>query len=87
MLVWRGTVIAVPTIEERRTRARRHVEWGRLLIARYQQYLKELRESGRDTETAESLLLELERTQKVFERDLADLEKRELANWRSDRHL
>ena len=64
-------------IEERRTRARLHVEWGRLLIARYQQYLKELRESGRDTETAESSLLELERTQKIFERDLADLEKRE----------
>ena len=53
---------------------RLHVEWGRLLIARYQQYLKELRESGRDTETAENSSLELERTQKVFERDLADLE-------------
>ena len=50
---------------------------GRLLIARYQQYLKELRDSGRETEVAENLLLELERTQKVFERDLADLEKRE----------
>jgi len=70
-------VITLPTIEERRTSARRHVEWGRLLIARYQQYLKELRNSGRGTEVAENLLLELERTQKVFERDLADLEKRE----------
>ena len=70
-------MITLPTIEERRTSARRHVECGRLLIARYQQYLKELRDSGRGTEVAENLLLELERTQKVFERDLADLEKRE----------
>jgi hypothetical protein len=67
----------MPTIDERRTRARRHVEWGRLLIVWYQRYLKELRESGRDTKAAERLLLELERTQKAFEYDLADLEKRE----------
>ena len=61
---------------ERRIRARRHVEFGRLLIARQQHYLKELKDSGRDTEAAERLLLVLERTQKVFEYDLADLEKR-----------
>ena len=67
----------MPAIDERRTRARRHVEWGRLLIAWQQRYVKELRESGRDTEAAEKLLLVLERTQKVFEYDLADLEKRE----------
>jgi hypothetical protein len=66
----------MPTIDERRARARRHVEWGRLVIARQQQYLKELRESGRETEAAEKLLLVFERTQKVFEYDLADLEKR-----------
>jgi hypothetical protein len=66
----------MPPIDERRTRARRHVEWGRLLIAWQQRYVKELRESGRDTEAAEKLLLVLERTQKVFEYDLADLEKR-----------
>jgi hypothetical protein len=35
--------------------ARRHVEWGRLNIARQQQYLNELRESGRDTEAAQRL--------------------------------
>ena len=67
----------MPTIDERRARARRHVEWGRLVIARQQQYLKELRESGRETEAAEKLLLVFERTQKVFEYDLADLEKRQ----------
>jgi hypothetical protein len=66
----------MPAIDDRRTRARRHVEWGRLLIAWQQRYVKELRESGRDTEAAEKLLLVLERTQKVFEYDLADLEKR-----------
>ena len=66
----------MPPIDERRTRARRHVEWGRLLIAWQQRCVKELRESGRDTEAAEKLLLVLERTQKVFEYDLADLEKR-----------
>jgi hypothetical protein len=67
----------MPAMDERRTRARRHVEWGRLLITWQQRYVKELGESGRDTEAAEKLLLVLERTQKVFESDLADLEKRE----------
>ena len=66
----------MPTIDERRAFARHHVEWGRQVIDRQRQYLKELQESGRDTETAEKFLLELERTQKVFERDLADLERR-----------
>ena len=68
-------MIAVPTIDERRTLARSHVEWGRRAIARQQQYVKELRESGRDTEAAENLLAVFERTQRVFEHDLADLEK------------
>ena len=71
---WR---IAILTIRERCTLARTHVEWGLRVIARQQQYVKELRESGRDTEAAEKLLAVLERTQKVFERDLADREKRE----------
>jgi hypothetical protein len=65
----------VPSIDERRAFAQRHVEWGRLLIERQRQYAKELKESGRDTEAAEKHLLELERTQKIFERDLAALEK------------
>jgi hypothetical protein len=69
--------IAVPTINERRTLARTYVGWGRRVIARQQRYVKELRESGRDTEAAEKLLAVLERTHKVFEHDLADLEKRE----------
>ena len=77
-------VIAVPAIEERLAFARAHVEWGRGVIARQQQYVRELRESGHDTEAekllvAENLLAVFERTQKVFERDLADLEKRRWA--------
>ena len=68
---WR---IAVPTVDERRTLARTHVEWGRRVIAWQQQYVRELRESGRDTYAAEKLLAVLERTHKVFEHDLADLE-------------
>jgi len=67
--------LAVPTIDQRRAFAQRHVEWGRELIARHRQYVEELKESGRDTEAAEQFLLVLERTQKVFERDLADLER------------
>ena len=63
------------TIDERRAFARRHVEWGRELIARHRQYVEELKESGRDTEASEKFLLELERSQKVFECDLAVLEK------------
>ena len=75
---------AVPTIEERLAFARAQVEWGRGVIAWQQQYVKELRESGHDTEAgkllaAEKLLAVFERTQKVFERDLADLEKRRWA--------
>jgi hypothetical protein len=69
---WR---IAVPTINERRTLARAQLEWERRVIARQQQYVKELREGGRDTEAAEKLLAVLERTHKVFKHDLADLEK------------
>jgi hypothetical protein len=67
----------MPTKDERRDHARRQVEWGRWAIAWHKRYVKELRESGRDTEAAEKLLLVFERTQKVFEYDLADLEKRE----------
>ena len=67
----------MPTIDQRRAFARHHVEWGRQLIARQRQYLKELQDSGRDTEAVEKFLLELERSQKVFEHDLATLEKQQ----------
>jgi hypothetical protein len=66
----------MPTIDERRAFARGHVEWGRKVITRQRQYVQELKENGRDTEAAEKLLAVFERTQKVFEYDLAVLEKR-----------
>ena len=75
-------MIAVSTINERLALARSHVEWSRGVIDRQQQYVKELRANGTDaTEkllAAEKLLVALERTQKVFEYDLADLERRRL---------
>jgi hypothetical protein len=55
-------------------RARRHVELGRLLIERHKEMVERHRVEGRDTTPAESLLATLERTQQVFERDLARLE-------------
>jgi hypothetical protein len=38
--------------------------------------VERLKAEGRDTKVAEELLAQFERTQIVFERDLADLEKR-----------
>jgi hypothetical protein len=55
-------------------RARRHVELGRLLIERHKEMVERHRVEGRDTTPAENLLAALERTQQVFERDLARLE-------------
>ena len=67
-----------PTLEERRALARRHVEAGRLIIIHQRQMVDRHKAEGRDTKAAEELLAVLERTQKAFERDLADLEKRRL---------
>ncbi|MGB8106788.1 MAG: hypothetical protein WCF47_21190 [Pseudolabrys sp.] len=66
----------MPTIEERLALARRHVEAGRLTIVRQRQMVEKFKAEGRDTKAAEGLLAVLERTQKVFERDLAELEKK-----------
>jgi hypothetical protein len=66
----------MPTIDERRALARRHVEAGRLIIIHQRQMVERHKAEGRDTKAAEELLAVLERTQKTFERDLADLEKR-----------
>ena len=61
--------------DEQRTeyieRLRRHVEQGRVMIERYKETVERHRSEGRDTKPAEDLLAALERTQKVFERDLA----------------
>jgi len=66
----------MPSIADRIERARRHVEWGRFAIVRQKEMVERHRAERRDTKPAEDLLSALERTQKVFERDLAELEKR-----------
>ena len=62
-------------IADRIDRARRQIELGRIAIARQKEMVDRHRAEGRDPKPAESLLSVLERTQKVFERDLAELEK------------
>ena len=69
-------LIAVPTVDERLALARRHVDAGRLIIVHQRQMVEKHKAEGRDTKAAEELLAVLERTQKVFERDLAELEKK-----------
>ncbi|HMF25237.1 MAG TPA: hypothetical protein VKG24_24360 [Pseudolabrys sp.] len=66
----------MPSAKERLEKARRHVEWGRFVILRQKQLIEKFRAEGRDTAAADQLLLVLERTQKVLEYDLADLERR-----------
>ena len=48
----------------------------RLTIVRQRQMVEKFKAKRRDTKAAEELLAVLERTQKVFERDLAELEKK-----------
>jgi hypothetical protein len=68
--------------DEQRTeyieRLRRHVEQGRVMIERCKKTVERHRIEGRDTKPVEDLLAALERTQEVFERDLA---RRELSKW------
>jgi len=66
----------MPSAKERLEKARRHVEWGRFVILRQKQLIEKFRAEDRDTAAADQLLLVLERTQKVLEYDLADLERR-----------
>jgi hypothetical protein len=66
----------MPPMADRIERARRHVEWGRLTIARQMQMVERHRAEGRDTKLAENLLSVFQRTHEVFGRDLAELERR-----------
>jgi len=63
------------SIADRIERARRQIELGRIAIARQEEMVDRHRAEGRDPKPAENLLSVLERTQKVFERDLAELGK------------
>ena len=55
-------------------RARQFGEVTRLLIERQKEMVERHRVEGRDTKPAEDLLAAFERSQKVFERELARLE-------------
>ena len=55
-------------------RARQFGEVTRLLIERQKEIVERHRAEGRDTKPAEDLLAAFERSQKVFERELARLE-------------
>jgi hypothetical protein len=57
-------------------RARRHVELGSLQIEWLKKMVEGHRVEGRDSKPAEDLLAAFEHSQKVFERDLAELERR-----------
>jgi len=56
--------------------AKRHVELNRALIEHYKELFEKHRVEGRDTKPVEDLLDTLQRTQQVFEHDLAELERR-----------
>jgi hypothetical protein len=65
-----------PSILERIGRARWQVKVGYALMDRLKEMIKRHRAEGRDPKPAEDLLATFERSQKVFERDLAKLERR-----------
>lgn len=61
------------SLEQRRTFAQRHVEFGRLLIIWQREMVERHKAEGRDPTPAQNLLTVLERTQRVLVRDLAEI--------------
>ena len=59
------------SLEERRKFAQIHVEFGRFLIVRQREMVDRHKSEGRDSAPAQNLLVVLELTQQVLERDLA----------------
>jgi hypothetical protein len=59
------------SLDERRAKARRNAEAGRLIVKLQRQIVYELRAIGRDSKAAEDLLSQFERSQEIFERELA----------------
>jgi hypothetical protein len=70
-------MIAVPTVKGRIASGQRLIAGGRLLIEHHRKMIERYKAEGRDTKAGEKLLAVLERTQKVFEREVSDLEKRQ----------
>jgi len=63
-------------LEEQIRNARRHIEFGRTLIEQYKRLLETYRAESRDTSTVEHFIEAFEGSQKVFDWDLAELERR-----------
>jgi hypothetical protein len=61
---------------ERRALALRHVQSGRVIVDRQRALIARSKALGVDTARAESLLICFERSQTIFEQDLADLDRR-----------
>ena len=59
------------SLDERRVQAWRNAEAGRLILKLQRQIVYELRAIGRDSKAAEDLLSQFERSQEIFERELA----------------
>jgi pantothenate kinase-related protein Tda10 len=56
------------------TQAERHVRRGREIVARQRKLIADLGAQGSDTQVAEELLAAFERSQELFEDDLAGFE-------------
>jgi hypothetical protein len=63
-------------LEEQIQNASRHIKFGRAVIDHYKGLLENYRAEGRDVTTIEHFLEAFERSQKVFEYDLSELERR-----------
>ena len=70
------TACGARRFEDQIRTAKRHVVLNRALIEHYKKLFEKHRVEGRDTKPLEDLLDTLERTQQVFEHDLAELERR-----------
>ena len=58
-------------MEDRRTRAERHVTEGRRIIKRQREIIERRRKLGLDSKQSEELLAQFEASQAIFEADLA----------------
>jgi len=64
-------------ISNRHALAIDHVARGRVVIARQQKLIREIRDRQGDCSSAEDLLATFERSMAIFEDDLREIEKRE----------
>jgi len=76
-LSWGGVAFVVmKTWTERRLLALKHVISGRRIIDRQRRAIAQRKAIGADTSESERLLESFEKTQLIFEQDLADLDRR-----------